>query len=164
MITAGRRRCRPPRVPSGRCPSTSSYPPPHPRPDPSGFARYPTGPGFLAAVAEGRPVRAVWTALPGEDWAARLAELCQAALSGGRGALVVVPDGRDLDRLEGAAAGRLPKGSFVVLRADAAPDSRYRRFLDAVRGSAQVVLGTRAAAYAPVAGPGPAPIWDGGGG
>jgi primosomal protein N' (replication factor Y) len=104
----------------------------------------------------------VWTALPGEDWPARLAELCRAALSGGRGALVVVPDGRDHDRLEEAAAVRLPKGSFVVLRADAAPDARYRRFLDAARGSAQVVLGTRAAAYAPVADLGLVAIWDDG--
>jgi primosomal protein N' (replication factor Y) len=131
-------------------------------PDPAGFARYPTGPGFLAAVGEGRPVRAVWTALPGEDWPARLTELCQAALSGGRGALVVVPDGRDLDRLEEAATARLPKGSFVVLRADAAPDSRYRRFLDAARGSARVVLGTRAAAFAPVADLGLVAVWDDG--
>src|SRR6185503_14179715 len=93
---------------------------------------------------------------------ARLADLCRAALSGGRGALVVVPDGRDLDRLEAAAAAALPAGSFVVLRADAAPDSRYRRFLDVARGSATVVLGTRAAAFAPVADLGLVAIWDDG--
>ncbi len=131
-------------------------------PDPAGFARYPTGPELLSAIAAGSPARAVWTALPGEDWPARLAELCQAALSGGRGALVVVPDGRDLDRLEAAAAARLPEGAFVVLRSDAAPDSRYRRFLDAARGSARVVLGTRAAAFAPVADLGLVAIWDDG--
>jgi primosomal protein N' (replication factor Y) len=135
--------------------------PPGP-PDPAGFARYPTGPMLLDAVASGAPARAVWTALPGEDWPARLAELCQAALSGGRGALVVVPDGKDLDRLEAAAEQALPKGSFVVLRADAAPDTRYRRFLDAARGSATVVLGTRAAALAPVADLGLVAIWDDG--
>ena len=131
-------------------------------PDGAGFARYPTGAEFLGAVAEGRPVRAVWTALPGEDWPARLVELCQAALAGDRGALVVVPDGRDLDRLAAAAEVRLPPGSFVVLRADAAPDARYRRFLQVSRGSARVVLGTRAAAYAPVADLGLVAIWDDG--
>jgi primosomal protein N' (replication factor Y) len=138
--------------------------PPEPpeAPDPAGFGRYPTGPEFLSAVAEGRPVHAVWTALPGEDWPARMAELCQAALCGGKGALVVVPDGRDLDRLAAAAGERLPAGSFVVLRADAAPDTRYRRFLEAARGSAKVVLGTRAAAYAPVADLGLVAIWDDG--
>ncbi|MGY1814202.1 primosomal protein N' [Blastococcus sp. SYSU D00820] len=137
-------------------------PPPPAAPDPAGFARYPAGAALLTAVADGRAARAVWTALPGEDWPARLAELCQAALSGGRGALVVVPDGRDLDRLAAAAERRLPKGSFVVLRADAAPDARYRRFLDVVRGSARVVLGTRAAAYAPVADLGVVAVWDDG--
>jgi primosomal protein N' (replication factor Y) len=104
----------------------------------------------------------VWTALPGEDWPARLAELCQATLSGGRGSLVVVPDGRDLDRLTAAVEARLPAGSWVVLRADAAPDARYRRFLDAARGSAQVVIGPRSAALAPVADLGLVVVWDDG--
>jgi primosomal protein N' (replication factor Y) (superfamily II helicase) len=152
----------PPRRASAEKRAPADRPPPPSLPDTAGFRRYPTGPEFLGAVAEGRPVRAVWTALPGEDWPARLVELCQAALSGDRGAIVVVPDGRDLDRLAAAAEGRLPAGSFVVLRADAAPDARYRRFLEVSRGSARVVLGTRAAAYAPVADLGLVAMWDDG--
>jgi primosomal protein N' (replication factor Y) len=131
-------------------------------PDPVGFARYPTGPEFLEALALGRPVRAVWTALPGEDWPARLVELCRAALSGGRGALVVVPDGKDLDRLAAAAALQLPKDAVAVLRADSAPDTRYGRFLSVSRGTAQVVLGTRAAMFAPVRDLGLVVVWDDG--
>ena len=131
-------------------------------PDPAGFARYPTGTQLLTAVAEGRPARAVWTALPAEDWPARLVELAQAALSGGRGALLVVPDGKDLDRLAAAAEARLPAGSVAVLRADAAPDARYSRFLAAARGSAQVVLGTRGAVFAPVRDLGLVVVWDDG--
>ncbi len=138
-------------------------PPPLPGPpDPAGFARYPTGPEFLEALALGRPVRAVWTALPGEDWPARLVELCRAALSGGRGALVVVPDGKDLDRLAAAAAEQLPTESVAVLRADSAPDTRYGRFLSVSRGTAQVVLGTRAAMFAPVRDLGLVVVWDDG--
>ncbi|MGY1642953.1 primosomal protein N' [Geodermatophilus sp. SYSU D00703] len=152
----------PPRRAAAEKRPAAEPPPPPAAPDPAGFAPYPTGPALLTAVAEGRPARAVWTALPGEDWPARLVELCQAALSGGRGALVVVPDGRDLDRLAAAAEARLPTGSFVVLRADAAPDARYRRFLDAARGSARVVLGTRAAVFAPVADLALVAIWDDG--
>ncbi|WP_369137845.1 primosomal protein N' [Modestobacter versicolor] len=133
-----------------------------PAPDAAGFARYPTGPQLLAAVAEGHPARAVWTALPGEDWPARLAELCQAALSGGRGALVVVPDGKDLDRLAAAAERSLPAGSVAVLRADSTPDTRYGRFLAAARGTAQVVLGTRGAVFAPVRDLGLVVVWDDG--
>jgi primosomal protein N' (replication factor Y) len=152
----------PPRRAAAEKRAPGERPPPPPAPDTAGFGRYPTGTEFLGAVAEGRPVRAVWTALPGEDWPARLVELCQAALSGDRGAIVVVPDGRDLDRLAAAAEDRLPPGSFVVLRADAAPDARYRRFLEVSRGSARVVLGTRAAAYAPVGDLGLVAIWDDG--
>jgi primosomal protein N' (replication factor Y) len=131
-------------------------------PDPAGFARYQAGPALLAALAEGRPARAVWTALPGEDWPTRLVELCRAALSGRRGALVVVPDGKDLDRLAEAAGHLLPEHSFTVLRADDSPEKRYRQFLAASRGAAQVVLGTRAAMFAPVRDLGLVVVWDDG--
>jgi primosomal protein N' (replication factor Y) len=131
-------------------------------PDPTGFARYPAGPALLGALADGRPARAVWTALPGEDWPARLVELCRATLAGRRGALVVVPDGKDLDRLEAAAGHLLPQHSFTVLRADDSPETRYRRFLAASRGAAQVVLGTRAAMFAPVRDLGLVVVWDDG--
>ena len=131
-------------------------------PDPAGFARYPAGPALLAALAEGRPARAVWTALPGEDWPVRLAELCRAALSAGRGALVVVPDGKDLDRVVSAAGTVLPQHSFTVLRAGDTPEKRYRSFLAASRGAAQVVLGTRAAMFAPVRDLGLVVVWDDG--
>jgi primosomal protein N' (replication factor Y) len=131
-------------------------------PEPAGFARYPAGPALLGALAEARPARAVWTALPGEDWPTRLAELTRAALSGRRGALVVVPDGRDLDRLTAAAAAALPEHSWTVLRADDSPEKRYRAFLAASRGAARVVLGTRAAMFAPVRDLGVVVIWDDG--
>jgi len=36
-----------------------------PAPAPGSWARYPAGPAFLAALADGRAPRAVWTALPG---------------------------------------------------------------------------------------------------
>ena len=110
----------------------------------------------------GGPPRAVWTALPGEDWPTRLVELCRAALSGRRGALVVVPDGKDLDRLTPRPPRLLPEHSFTVLRADDSPEKRYRQFLAASRGAAQVVLGTRAAMFAPSATWGWSSIWDDG--
>ena len=36
-----------------------------PLPDPGSWSRYPAGAAFLAGLAEGRPVRAAWSALPG---------------------------------------------------------------------------------------------------
>ncbi len=80
----------------------------------------------------------------------------------GAGALVVVPDGKDLDRLTAAAQRLLPEHSFTVLRADDPPERRYRRFLAASRGAAQVVLGTRAAMFAPVRDLGLVVVWDDG--
>ena len=52
-----RRRPAAPRRPAGQ----------PPRPGPGSWVRYPAGEAFLAALAEGRPVRAAWSALPGPD-------------------------------------------------------------------------------------------------
>ncbi len=60
--------------------------------DPRGWRDYPTGPALLRALTDGRAPRAVWSALPGEDWAARYADAVAATVAGGRGAVVVVPD------------------------------------------------------------------------
>ncbi len=120
-------------------------------PVPAGWRAYPAGGAFLAAVSRGAPARAVWQAAPGEDWPARLAEAAAAAHTAGRGALLLVPDARDLARLETALAAALPADGFVTLAADLGPAERYRRFLRIRRGLATVVAGTRAAAFAPVA-------------
>ncbi|TAM88334.1 MAG: primosome assembly protein PriA, partial [Jatrophihabitans sp.] len=141
-------------------PAEAAAPPP--APDPETFARYRSGPAFLSAVAAGRAARAVWTALPGEDWPARLAEAGQQALAAGRGALIVVPDARDLARLDAAMTARLPPGSHVALTADLGPAERYRRWLAVRRGNVRAVIGTRAAAYAPVPDLGLLALWDDG--
>lgn len=116
----------------------------------TGWSAYPAGPAFLSAVSSGSAARAVWQATPGEDWPARLAEIGAAAHRAGRGALLLVPDARDLARLEAALTTVLPSGGFVTLSADLGPAERYRRFLAVRRGTATVVAGTRAAAFAPV--------------
>jgi primosomal protein N' (replication factor Y) len=127
-----------------------------------GWQRYPNGPGFLAALAAGRPARAVWYALPGPSWADELAAAAQAALSGGRGVLIVVPDARDVTRVATALDTAVGPRRFVTLSADLGPAERYRRFLAVSRGRVRVVLGTRAAMFAPVADLGLVAIWDDG--
>ena len=129
-------------------------------PDPAVWARYPTGPAFLSALSGGRAPRAVWSALPGLAWPAELAAAAQAAAAAGRGALVVVPDGRDLDRLSAALSAT--GVAHVALRADLGPAERYRRWLAVRRGAVRVVVGTRAAAFAPVADLGLVAVWDDG--
>src|SRR5260370_42209243 len=41
--------------------------------EPGSWVRYPAGAAFLAGLAEGRPVRAAWSALPGPEWPAEIA-------------------------------------------------------------------------------------------
>jgi primosomal protein N' (replication factor Y) len=136
--------------------------PPPVAPNPSGWARYRAGAAYLAAVQAGRGVRAVWNPVPGEDWPARIAEAAQAALAGGRGVLVVVPDVRDAARVDRALQAVLGKGGHVVLSADLGPEARYRRWLAVRRGTVRAVLGTRASVFAPVAELGLVVIWDDG--
>jgi len=129
-------------------------------PDPTGWSAY--GTGYLTALHAGRAPRAAWTALPGEDWAMRLAEAAQACTAGGRGALLVVPDRRDLSRLDRALQACLGVGNYVTLSADLGPAARYRSWLRISRGQVRVVAGTRAAAYAPVDRLGLVAVWDDG--
>ncbi|WP_422739611.1 primosomal protein N' [Micromonospora sp. WMMD729] len=130
--------------------------------DPRGWRDYPAGPALLRALTDGRPARAVWSALPGEDWAARYADAVAATVAGGRGAVVVVPDARDLDRLDAALTDVLGPGRHVILSAALGPARRYRAFLAARRGQVPVVIGTRAAMFAPVRRLGLVAVWDDG--
>src|SRR5204863_529533 len=135
--------------------------PPDPRPH---WDRYPAGDAYLRALADGRAPRAVWTALPGEDWPDRLAEAAAAVSSGGhsgaRGAVLIVPDARDLDRLDAALTRALGTGRHVTLSAALGPQERYRRFLAVSRGQVRIVAGTRAAAFAPAHPLGLVAVWD----
>ncbi|GAC1326928.1 MAG: primosomal protein N' [Mycobacteriales bacterium] len=133
-----------------------------PAPAASTWAAYPPGAAFLAAVGSGGAPRAVWTALPGPGWPGEIAAAVQAALAGGRGALVVVPDGRDLDRVDAALSAALGPGRHVALSADLGPSQRYRRWLAVRRGAVRAVVGTRAAMFAPVADLGLVVVWDDG--
>ena len=127
-----------------------------------GWGAYPTGAAYLHALEQGRPARAVWSALPGEDWPARIAEAARATVRGGRGVVIVVADARDLERLDRALTAVLGDGRHVALHAAAGPAERYRRFLAASRHQVPVVAGTRAAMFAPVADLGLVVIWDDG--
>lgn len=135
---------------------------PAPAPGAEAWSAYPAGTAYLTALANGRGPRAVWTALPGEDWPARLADAAQACAAGGRGAVLLVPDRRDLTRLDAALHAALGEGRHVTLSAEAGPAQRYRSWLRISRSQVRVVAGTRAAAYAPVADLGLVAIWDDG--
>jgi primosomal protein N' (replication factor Y) (superfamily II helicase) len=132
------------------------------RPAPGSWERYPAGAAFLAGIADGRAPRAVWTALPGQDWPGEIARAAGTAAAAGRGALIVVPDARDLGLVDTALGRVLEPGRHVCLAAGLGPAERYRRWLAVARGETRVVAGTRAAMFAPVAGLGLVVIWDDG--
>ncbi|WP_204856636.1 primosomal protein N' [Rhodococcoides fascians] len=130
--------------------------------DRTGWAAYTHGSNFLDALGEHRVPRAVWQALPGEVWPARLAELAAVTVGSGRSAVVVVPDQRDLDRLEGACAAAVGADRVVALSAGLGPAKRYRQWLRCLRSGPVVVVGTRSAVFAPVSNLGLIAIWDDG--
>jgi len=140
----------------------TSAAPTSPTAPPGAWERYPAGPAFLAAIRDRRPARAVWQALPGEDWPARLAEAAAATACADRGALIIVPDARDLQRVDAALGAALGGTGHLTLAADLGPAERYRRFLAVRRGAVKVVAGTRAAVFAPVADLGLVAIFDDG--
>ncbi len=149
-----------------------------PRPDPGPWRRYPAGQSFLDALAAGRPARAAWQALPGPAWPEEIARAARTTASTGRGVVIVVPDARDLARVDaalvaagasacvaGASEGSTPEdraAAYVTLTADLGPAERYRRWLAALRGEARIVAGTRAAMFAPVRDLGLVVLWDDG--
>ncbi len=125
------------------------------------WERYVHGGSFLSALRRGSGPRAAWQAMPGEDWARRLAELAATTVAGGRSAIIMVPDQRDLDRVA-AECAVLVGDSVAGLSAGLGPAARYRRWLAGLRGTARVVVGTRSTVFAPVRDPGLIVVWDDG--
>lgn len=136
--------------------------PPPAAPEPGSWQRYGRGADFLKALASGGAPRAVWTALPGPQWAEEIARAVRATLASGRGALVVLPAGRPVARVDAALRELLGEGHHAVLTADAGQERRYREWLSVRRGAVRAVVGTRAAMFAPVRNLGLVVVWDDG--
>jgi len=105
-------------------------------------------------------------------WAVAAAiALAATTAAAGRGVVIVVPDARDLARVDAAltavnqaANQTVNQGAegHVCLTADLGPAERYRRWLAVLRGTVRVVAGTRAAMFAPVRQLGLVVLWDDG--
>ncbi|MDO4244149.1 MAG: primosomal protein N' [Actinomyces sp.] len=136
------------------------------RPDPGGWEVY-GGAALLEALADGGAPRAVWTALPArpglvEGWLPLVARAVRAALSAGRGALVVVATASQAREAAAGLGEQLAGEPVALLSAELGAERRYRTFVEILLGRARVVVGTRAAAFAPVARLGLVVIWDDG--
>ncbi|HEY8754310.1 MAG TPA: primosomal protein N' [Arthrobacter sp.] len=129
------------------------------------WAGYHNGPAFVRHLRDGGSPRAVFSPLQGFGdgaWPHLMATAVAAVRASGRGALVVVPDYRDLDQLEKALLKLLPAHDIARLSAEDGPTPRYRNFLRLLAGSAKVAIGTRSAAFAPVRDLGLVACWDDG--
>ncbi|WP_309075524.1 primosomal protein N' [Paenarthrobacter sp.] len=136
-----------------------------PAPDAHAWGSYANGAAYLQHLASGGSPKAVLTALQGfgpESWPALVASAVATVRASGRGAVVVVPDYRDLEQLETALAKVLPTSDVARLTADDGQTPRYRNFLRLLSGAAGVAIGTRSAAYAPVKDLGLVVCWDDG--
>lgn len=113
------------------------------------LARYIGLPALLAraGAADGPVPRAGLVLEPAHSWTTMAADAIE-ALDPDRGALLVAPDQRDVQRISAALAQR--GIDHEVLGSADGPEKRYRAFLRILRGASRVVVGTRSAAFAPV--------------
>ncbi|WP_258376452.1 primosomal protein N' [Curtobacterium sp. MCBD17_028] len=116
--------------------------------------------GRAAMTAIAHPVR-----LPGDSWvdgwARTFAEAAARVLASERTAILVVPDFRDLAEVERAVAAFVPAERVVRFDARQTNGQRARALLTA-RSGPVVVVGNRAAVYAPAERLGLLAVWDDG--
>ncbi|RZU61344.1 primosomal protein N' [Zhihengliuella halotolerans] len=147
-------------------------PAPAPEATAESLAAYDGGTAFLGELAGGAAPRAVITLAPnvpapqpagnggGAAWLQAIASAVAAAVAAGRGAVVVAPDQRDVDRLCEFFDAVFGATAYARLTADDGATARYRNFLAVSRGDVRIAVGTRSAAFAPVADLGLAVLWE----
>ncbi|ACQ80301.1 primosome assembly protein PriA [Beutenbergia cavernae DSM 12333] len=120
------------------------------------------GRALLRRLGAGEAPRAAWSVPGGPDRArAGIAAAVAATRASGRGAIVVAGDAREAGRLADALEARLAE-PVARLLASTGPAARYRAYLRVLLGECRVVVGTRSAAWAPVADLGLLAVWDDG--
>ncbi|MEY3734623.1 MAG: hypothetical protein RL347_1982, partial [Actinomycetota bacterium] len=135
--------------------------------DLSAWQSYAGGEALARRIADGqRGLRAAWTCAPGTatpagHWPALIAATAGVAAHHG-GVIIVVPDARDIARVSAALDTLVGRSAYATLTADMGPQRRYTEFLKVLTGRVRIVLGTRAAAFAPIVDPGLLILWDDG--
>jgi primosomal protein N' (replication factor Y) len=112
---------------------------------------YRGGDDLIAAIQRGRSTENAWTLRPApEDEAVVAVELVGAALRAGRRALVLVPEAHPLPATATALLEAF--GARLGLFLGGSKRERYRRWLEIQAGGFDVIVGTRSAVFAPIAG------------
>jgi len=92
--------------------------------------------------------KVLWRLKPGEDPAPRYAEVIEAELAAGRGAIVAVPEVREGSSILGALEGAFPKDAALA-HSGLDPAERSKALWEVASGRRRLVLGGRAALFAP---------------
>lgn len=126
----------------------------------------PAAPGLSAWDGYGLPAEgaASWICHPHDDPFAMLAALAVQTAAAGRGAVLVVPDARDVRALHAACLRLCEPELLAVVSAEASARLRYKTHLQILAGVRRIVIGTRSAVFAPVVDPGLVAVWDDGDG
>lgn len=131
---------------------------------PAGWLDYQAGEAFIRRLSEGESPRAVATVLPPNEGAASGADLIVSAvaacLASQRRALILVPDVEIASRVRQSLADAIPELQISFISGNLTPAPRYREFLAARCGQAQVVIGARSAVFTPLPDLGLIVCWD----
>lgn len=95
-------------------------------------------------------------------WIELFCAAATATLARGRSAVLVVPDHRDLDRVDERIREFVPDVAVVRHDARQSGPERYAGYLRTLEEAPCIVIGNRSAVYAPVADAGLVAIWDDG--
>ncbi|QQB13708.1 primosomal protein N' [Brevibacterium casei] len=92
---------------------------------------------------------------PGLGWITAGLRAARAALARGAAVLWLVPDHREIAVLSAALDAEIARGGqiteYTALHADQSPEQRWAAWLRGLLGDTRLIIGTRAAAFAPLA-------------
>ncbi|KAB3523458.1 primosomal protein N' [Corynebacterium sp. zg254] len=109
------------------------------------------GRAYLDAVLAGKPARASMMVPPGRSIPELVGHITSAVAWVSRASvLIIAPNGRTVDRVTEALKTSMSAAQVTEMTAAHGPSARYRRYLSILQGQARVVVGTRAAALAPL--------------
>ena len=121
---------------------------------------YVGGPALIKHTLAGEHPRAIVTT-GNDDVAAMIGQFAQACAHKKKPMLILAPDRAAIERLVSTLAAQgVPQDCVALLMADDGPEKRYRQWLAAHRGGAQIVIGTRASVFAHVPNLSCIVVWD----
>lgn len=130
-----------------------------PQPEAGRWGAYPGGTEFLTQLTSASP-RAVLQMLPGDQALEFIIPAVQATLAGDRAVLLVAPTPVLAQHYLHKLVAEFPGERVALFTSQQAHADRYQVFLKALFGQARIVVGTRAAAWAPLSNLGLAILFD----